>query len=339
MKKVILMLVLAVTLAIVPIVEADTILTRSAKSIRGVKIVSFKKAKLEIIRKDGKRSNIPYYDIALIRVDGKPGLNRAEQLLMRKSYELAAREYHKVAKDKTWISIWSRVRWMNTIAKTNNVRKVAKIYIDLANQIPSWVITVAPTRRNIKADKFQLASVGRMLIDARDKSSSAKTREALVKFYKQLGCEEKLPPAPKRQIGLNVKKMDQPGPWFDRWAKEKLNKGKADEVMEVADNLFKKSNRRNLPILLYWQGRAMFSKSQFDNAGIKFVRVVIEFPASEYAPFALFYAGRSAEKAGRIEYAQKLYQELVGKFTHSNDFKVMDIIEKAREAVEEMTKD
>ncbi len=332
---------MALNLTAVTFAGADTILTRTARSIRSVKIVSFKRAKLEAISKDGKRREVSYYDIALVRVDGQPGLNRAEQLLMRKSYSRAAEEYQKIekniAKNKSWMILWVKVRLMNALAKTNKIDQVAKAYIDLAGQIPDWVISVAPTRRSIRAGKFQLAGIGRMLIDARDKSNSAKTREALVKFYKQLGCAEKLPPVPRRRLTLNVSKMDQPGPWLDKWAKDEIEKGKDGKVMAVLNNLFKKSNRRNLPVLLYWQGRTMFAQSQFDEAGIKFMRVAIEFPASQYTPFALFYAGRSAEKAGRIGYAKKIYQELVDKFSRSNNFAVINILEKARDALEDMS--
>jgi len=323
--------------------RADTVLTTRAESIRSVKVVAFNRGKLELIDRQGSRELIDYSEIALIRVNGQVRLNRAERLLMQKQFEKSAGEYQKVVNNisskKSWITVWSKVRLMNILARLGRVRRMAELYIELANTIPDWVISVAPTRREAKIDKKQLRQIARILIVARSKSESTKVREAIAKFYKRLGCQEKLPAEQKKglikSIERNIEKLDQPGPWLDKWAEKKLKDGKLVEIYKVTDRLFKTSFRRNLPAVLYWQGRTLLADEKYDEAGLKLIRVAIEFPSSRYTPAAMFYAGRAAELAGKIKYARRIWKELIDNYSASSDFNIINFVEKARDALED----
>ncbi len=318
----------------------DTVLLMMAKSIRGVKIVSFKQAKLEVIDKQGNRQIIPYSDIAIIRVDGQATLNKAERLNLQGRFEEAEYAYQRVLNNvsskKRWISVWVRVKLMNIFAKLGQARRMTEMYIELAKIIPNWVITVSPTRREAKISDKQIQGIARMLISAREKSESIKIREALAKFYKRMGCEHKLPKLRPKTIGTieqNIDKIEQAGPWLEQWVENKLKNGNIKEAYNVTNRLFKSSFRRNLPVVLYCQGRILLADEKYDRAGLKLMRVAIEFPSSRYAPAALFYAGQAAELAGRMKYAKEIRRELINNYSSSTDFTVIDFVEKAHEAL------
>ncbi len=321
---------------------ADTILLSMAKSIRGVKIVAFKQAKLETIDKNGNRQVFPYSDIAIIRVDGKPHLNKAEMMFLQGKFELAATEYQKVinnvSEKKRWIKIWARVKLMNIFAKLGNARRMTETYIELAKTIPDWVIMIAPTRREAKLSKKQIAIVARILAAERQKSKSTKVREAIAKFYKRMGCVRKLPTDSYRKISesiADVNKATQAGPWLVKWVQQQLSNGNIKKAYEVTNRLFKTSFRRNLPVVLYCQGRILLADEKYDQAGLKLIRLAIEFPSSQYTPAALFYAGKAAELAGRMEYAKKIWKELIDNYSSSMDFKIIDFVEKAHDALKD----
>ncbi len=343
MKKYVIAIMVIPAMLISAELYADTVFLTTSKSIRSVKVVAFNRGKLEVLDSKGARQLIDYPEVALVRVNGNAKLYRAERLFMQKRFEDSASEYQKIVNSasskKSWIAIWSQVRLMHIFARLGKVRRMAEIYINLAKIIPDWVINVAPTRREAKISKTQLRQIARMLIAARSKSDSTKTREAIVKFYKRLGCQEKLPPEEKKglikSIEKNIEKLDQPGPWLDKWAEKKLKDGKLSEIYKVTDRLFKTSFRRNLPAVLYWQGRTLLADEKYDEAGLKLMRIAIEFPSSRYTPAALYYAGRAAELGGKINYAKRIWKELIDNYSASTDFTIIGFVEKARDALED----
>jgi hypothetical protein len=212
-------------------------------------------------------------------------------------------------------------------------------YIDLARQIPDWIIQVAPARKNIKVSDSQLELAARTLLQARDESGSGKVREALGKFYQRLARDRNLPAAKDtKAMGLEEKdleKFDQPGPWLDSWAEGKIKSGNSDSVLRVTRRLFSSALRRNLPAVFYWQGRGHLAKGESDQAAMNLLETAIEFPSSPYAPPALFWAARAATETGRYDYAKKLRMELIDNFANSNDYTVIQLVEKARDLLHE----
>jgi hypothetical protein len=63
------------------------------------------------------------------------------------------------------------------------------------------------------------------------------------------------------------------------------------------------------------------------------LRVAIEFPFSEYVPQSLFHAAQAAEQAGRSDCAKKIRMELIDIFNNSNDYRVIQLVEQARDAL------
>lgn len=332
-----------VTFLAVP-AAADTVHLRSAQSIRNVRIVAFKQGRLETIDvKRGDRRLFEYSEIALIRVDGQPNLNEAEKLLAARQTGSVVKEYEsalaKAPAKGGWIPVWVKVRLMALFAAQGQIDRVVDTYIDLAGQIPDWVILVAPAQSDLKAPAAQREAAARRLVQAREASNSAKTREALAKFYQRLGGDRVLPPAKDTQVvGADVRdveKFDQPGPWLDAWAEEKIKSGNADAVLRVTGRLFGSALRRNLPAVFYWQGRARLEKRDYDAAALDFLEVAIEFPAGAYAPAALFYAAQAAAATGRTGYAERLQRELIDTFAGSNDYTVIQLVEQARDSLSE----
>jgi tetratricopeptide (TPR) repeat protein len=324
----------------VELVRADTVFLKSSDSARGVTVVAFDQGHLEALdSKKGTRYRFKYDDIACLRIDGEPDLNDGEKWLRLKDFDQAVQAYRKalgrIASKKSWLKTWSQIRLMNLLARQGRIDEATEIYIDLAERIPDWVITVAPTPKDFKADPQTLDRAGAKLVSARDETKSAKVREALAKFYQLLGCEKKLPAAkPVKPAGVDEKdfeKLDQPGPWLDAWAEEKITAGDPDPVLRVVDRLFKTSLRRNLPAIFYWRGRAQLAKQNFDDAGLNFLRAAIEFPASSYTPESLLRAGQSANQAGHFDYAKKIWQELIDNFSNSNDYRIIQLVEQARD--------
>jgi tetratricopeptide (TPR) repeat protein len=321
---------------------ADTIFLKSAdESIRGVKIVSFNQGRLEGLSKQGTRSTIKYDDIAIIRVDGLVDLNAGEKFLTIRQDDQAIDAYRKALKQtagkNAWTNLWIRVRLMRLYAAQGQIDESTEIYIDLAREIPEWILTVAPKQSEIRSTPDMLERAGAMLVKARDEISSGKVREALAKFYERLGCKQSLPEArPVVKAGADVKdfeSFDQPGPWLDAWAEKKVNADDPVAVLGVVTRLYATSFRRNLPAVFYWRGRAELSAKDFDHATLSFLRVAIEFPFSEYVPQSLFFAAQSAEQAGRSEYAKKIRIELIDTFSNSNDYRVIQLVEQARDSL------
>ncbi len=337
--------VILILLSITISAFADTVHLRSAdSSIRQVKIISFRQARVEAIdTKTGQRRFIDFGEIALVRVDGQPELNEAEKWGTAKQYDQAAGAYQKALKKSSgkgsWIPVWTKARLMNLYAALGQADRMVEMYVDLARQIPDWVIQVAPARKDIKVSDSQLELAARNLLQARDESGSGKVREALGKFYQRLNRDRKLPPAKDtKAMGLaetDLEKFDQPGPWLDSWAEEKIKSGSADSVLRVTQRLYFSSLRRNLPAVFYWQGRGHAAKGEYDLAALDLLETAIEFPSSSYAPPALFWAARAAAETGRYDYARKLRLELIDNFSGSNDYTVIQLVEKARDFLHE----
>ncbi|NLE28287.1 MAG: hypothetical protein GX629_01295 [Phycisphaerae bacterium] len=343
MKRTTLFLILGV-LGWATLAGADTIFLKSAQeSIRGVRIVAFKQGRLEGLDKQGGRRTIMYDDIAIIRVDGQVELNSGEKFLSLRQYDQAIASYRQALTQKTgkagWRNLWIRVRLMSLYASRGQVDASAEIYIDLAKEIPEWVLTVAPTQGEIRNEPVALERAGGMLVKARDESRSGKVREALAKFYERLGCRQALPEARPIQSAeveeKDFEKFDQPGSWLDVWAEKKVGVGDSASVLRVTQRLYTTSFRRNLPAVFYWRGRAELGAGDFDHAALSFLRVAIEFPTSSYVPEALFYAAQAAEQAGRSGYARSIRSELIDTFNSSNDYRVIQLVEQARELLNE----
>ncbi len=332
------------TLAITAATQADTIHLRSAPSLRFIKVVAFKDARIEAISStDGQRKTIDYGDIALIRVDGQPDLNEAERLLFAKQFDRAIQAFQKTL-DKTpsresWVCVWSETRLMNLLAGQKKVDRATEIYIRLARQIPDWVILVAPDKKDLKGTEAELSAAAEKILQARDDCKIPKVRDALGKFYQRFGRERPLPALKSIQAAEmkenDLDRYDQPGPWLDSWADDKIKAGKPDAVLRITERLAKSALRRNLPAVFYWQGRALLAKRDCDNAALKFLEIIVEFPSNAYAPQALFHAARAAKEAGRSNYARTLWQELIDNFANTNDYAVIQLVEQARDALRE----
>jgi tetratricopeptide (TPR) repeat protein len=331
-------------LAWLNVAGADTIFLKSAQdSIRGIKIVSFKQGRLEGLEKQGERKDVKYEDIAILRVDGQVELNAGEKFLTIRQYDQAIASYRKAlirkAGKNSWMDLWVRVRLMNLYANQGKADEATQMYINLAKEIPDWALAVAPKQGDIKGDAAALERAGTMLVKARDENTSTKVRETLAKFYERLGCKQALPEAkPVAVAGTDEKDFetfDQPGPWLDGWAEKKVKSDDAAAVLRVTGRLYTTSLRRNLPAVFYWRGRAELAGRDFDHAALSFLRVAIEFPASSYVPEALFYASQAAEQAGRSEYAKKIRMELIDTYNNSNDYRVIQLVEQARDLLSE----
>jgi TolA-binding protein len=323
---------------------ADTIHLRSAPSIRFIKVAAFKEGRLETISStNGQRKMIDYAEIALIRVDSQPDLNEAERLVFAKQYDRAIKEYQKAIEKapskNSWIVVWSQVRMMNLLACQGQIERAVEMFITLSRQIPDWVMVVTPTREGMKGTESQLNAAAENLVQARDECKSPKTRDVLGKFYQRFGRERPLPALKAINAAemdeKNLERFDQPGPWLDSWAEEKIKTGKVEMVERVTKRLFTTALRRNLPAVFYWQGRALMTKGEDDDAALAFLEIVVEFPSSSYAAQAIFYSAKMATETGRTVYAQRLWQELIDNFSNSNDYAVIQLVEKSRDALHE----
>jgi len=307
--------------------------------VRGVTVLDFKQGQLEVLEKSGTRKTFSYEDVACLRIDGEPDLNDGEKLLRMKNWNEAAKAYRKsmtrANSSKKWVHIWSQVRLMNLLAREGMIEEASEVYIDLAGKIPQWVLSISPTQKDFQATTAAMDRAGAKLVQARDQNKSVQVREAIAKFYQRIGCEKRLPEAkPVVSAGKDEKdfeKYDQPGPWLDGWAEAKIKANQSEVVLKVVNRLSDTSLRRNLPAILYWQGKVYFSRQEYDKAGLNFLRVAIEFPSSTYTPDALLQAGRAANLSGHLNYAKRIWQELIDNFANSNDYRIIQMVEEARD--------
>jgi len=317
---------------------ADTVYTRLARSHRNVKIIAFKQARLIVLdNKTGERQTFDFERIAAIRVDGRATLNRAERFLMVKEYAKAIDAY-QVALTKTsgaWEKIWIKVRLLRLLAARKQIERAAEIYVALANEIPRWVIQVAPMKREISAEPDQLRKAATRLVQARKQSTTTVSREALTRFLERLGYDQPLPEAEQRPKGEiseeELLSFRRPGVWLDTWAEKKLKAREFDLLVKITDQLFDDAVRADLPGIIYWQGRVLSATRKYDAAALRLLRVGIEFPRSKYAPYALHHAAEALARKGRVVYAQKVRRELLERYGASHDLMVLQLIDEARE--------
>jgi len=336
-------MILVIVLLSIPAV-ADTVHLKSAESVRQVKILDFKDARLEAVdRTTGQRKVVPFADIAAVKVDGRPDLNEAETQLALRRNDQAMEAYRKLQKSTAtaggWMRIWVRVRLLNLYAARGEPDRVVETFAELAKLIPDWVIQVSPTARDLKGPEADLAKAARRLAEIRNETKSDRVRQAMTKFLPRLGQDKPLPPPKDPKVASldekGLEQFDQPGVWLDTWAPGRLKAGQTDAVIRAAQRLYPLSLRRNLPVLMYWHGRALQAKGEHDSAALTLMQMVIEFPAGPYAPGGLFYAGQAASEAGRIEYARKLWRELIDAYSNSNDFQVIQLVEQARDLLQD----
>ncbi len=69
-----------------------------------------------------------------------------------------------------------------------------------------------------------------------------------------------------------------------------------------------------------------FNRGDFEDAAREFKTLVAEYPDSEYAPDAQYYAGRSYEEIGKYYPAFKQYQEVAERYPFSD--KLSDVVER-----------
>lgn len=69
-----------------------------------------------------------------------------------------------------------------------------------------------------------------------------------------------------------------------------------------------------------------FNRGDFEDAAREFKSLVAEYPDSEYAPDAQYYAGRSYEESGKYYPAFKQYQEVAERYPFSD--KLRDVVER-----------
>lgn len=331
---------IVLTVAVVlPVASADTILTRRAESIRSVKIIGFNQARLEAVFADtGRRQAFEFDRIAVIRVDGKAALNRAEKLVRLKQPNQAIDAY-QVALTKasaTWEKTWINVRLFRLLARKGQLERAAAIYIDLARQIGDWAVHIVPAAEDLVGDSGRKRAAAAKLLEARNVSTSGKTREALNRLLERLGYGQ--PPSgthlPVHEITEQERiRFSRPGPSLDGWAERQLQAGRTDVIAQKTDRLYDTAVRADLPAILYWQGRVLLAKRQHDAAALKCLRVAIEFPKSRYAPYALFYAAEALTKGTRQDYATNVRRELIAKHDNSPDLIIAQRVDEAKEKV------
>ena len=311
----------------------DTIHTRGARSHRDLQIVDFAQGKLGTVEtRTGNREQWSLDEIALIRVDDNPVLNDAERLLGLEHHAEAIETY-QTALDRAsakWQITWIKVRLLNLLAGQGQLGQAVRVYIDLAETIPDWLIQAAPTRDRIMADNQQLSQAITVLTAARMKTSSSQAQSTLNRFIERLGGTKnradghEAPPIEPSEA--DVPSDGRPGLWLDDFAEQRLKTGKFAPIASATDQLLKTAVRADLPAVLYWRGRALFGQGETDAAALALLRVAIEFPRSKYAPRALFYAVDALLRGNRREYAEQIRSELVDRYANSEDAEVSRLV-------------
>lgn len=311
--------------------RADTVILKDSTAIKGVNIIGFKGGRLELLFASGRREMLDCGNIAIIRVDSNPRLNRAERLLYLKRYDESYKEYKGLEVGKnSWMAIWAKLRLAYIAALEEKVDEFARIYSELAYRIGDDVVLLAPLDVLLGWSERNKEKLGRLLLSMSESSTAEKHHNALYKLYKRMGFAGELKPL-QAELEFNPYKMDQPGEWLDKWAKKSLEEGKIDQLKDLIEQLYPRSFRKNLPYLLYWRGMLRYELADYDRAALDFLRIVVEFPSSDYTPKALYYASLSAEAAEKPNYAIRLLNELIERYSNSVDFSILNILDKAEE--------
>jgi len=355
------------------ICPADTIHCKSARTHKDVRIVDFRNGSLMALDRIGQRINVDWNQIAVIKVDGVDNLNLAERSLAADRMQQAQQYYQKflAGKTRTWQRIWANARLLNLHAQAGRLEEMARNYCTLVAAVPRWAIKLTPNVTTLATHDRSAAKAIVLLREAEKaqqeslaRQSVRKLRVRMEKFFGQapttpvkeepqqaqpIEIPEPAAPPPQQPPPTvtppqpTVTPPNQPyqrtavsyGLPFDKWAAENLKVNNAQAVLSAVNEKLPTAMRGRLPQLLFWRGRVVYAQDKLRLAALDFMRVVIEFPTSEYTAAAMYYAARCLLEDGQKRPANDLLNNLLEDYAENGDQRTRNILRAARRPMQD----
>ena len=303
---------------------ADRILTTKRIGVNG-KITGLS-AEGIIIETDGQKRAIPVQEIAKIRADAYPDLEKAEDAYAQgmagnpQGYVEAERMYRELVRASSapqWLRLLVQVRLYRVYAESGRVPDALDAYLELARGGPNLVAGLklpAPREDAHGANEAMLKKVEDALRAAAGKPYAAELQSLRLNLTMLAGKPEEImpllepmlasPDEPTRQAAMlkQVEVLFAAGKFDD--AAAKLDANGPALVQEHPDDI------------AFWRARILKERGKNMEAALEFMRLPILYPRDKVRTAeALWWAGQAMEaaKAPKDE-TQKVYEEAVDRY-------------------------
>lgn len=293
-------------------------------------------------------------DLALVKLTGEEGFNRAEELLAAGRYAEAAKAYSAAGKvtGTAWKRTLIRYRRMSAAEAAGAIDEAIRLWLVLADEARGvkGVLELRPRKLAPKASQANERAIALLNAKAaRVKAKPYRTAilEALVDVYERQGRLVEAQALQARLAGRTTRPGARngggPSPGADgrpgasanaglRLAGLLLKRDQFEKVVSTVEPTLKRLEAADLPSALYMLGRAQLelAKRRKDKkaardlsleGGLNLMRVVVFFGGAGEAPYALLLAGQANENLGNFAAARAAYSTVISRFSASSSAK------------------
>jgi tetratricopeptide (TPR) repeat protein len=316
---------MAAVLMLAAAAQADRILTQKRIGING-EITGLAADGLVITDADGNKKSVALGDIARIKSDKFPDLEKAEDDYAKgvagdaKSLASAERLYRGMMAPGApqWLRVLVQSRMFKLYADSGRSVEALDAFLELARAQPRLAVGLklpAPAEEAHEANQKMLAKVGEALKTAGAQPYASELRNLQVALLMYEGKPEEvlqlLPPllkSPDEKTRLNA---------ILKQVELLIASGHADEASRVLEANAAALEPSHPDDVLFWRGRLLKEKGKNMEAALEFMRVAILYPAVDKnrTAEALHMAGQAMEAArAPKDEVRKVYNEAVAKY-------------------------
>ena len=304
--------------------RADRIHTAKRIGING-KITGFAAGGI-VIDSDGNKQTIPMLDIAKVKADAYPDLERAEDAYAQgqagkpQGYVEAERLYRQMTATTTapqWLCVLVQCRMYRFYADSGRVPEALDAFLELARGGPNLVtgLKLPPPREDAtEANKVMLKKVEDALRAAAGKPYAAELQSFRASLAVLVGKPEDMEAVLEPLLASPDEKIRQTA--MLKQIELLVGAGKFDEAAAKLDANGPALVQEHPDDIIFWRGRILKERNQNMEAALEFMRLPILYPRDKaLTAEALWWAGQAMEaaKAPKDE-VQKVYGEAVARY-------------------------
>jgi TolA-binding protein len=287
----------------------------------------------------------PLSDLTALELSGQEAVNQAERLLQEGKPAEAAAAYAALLKSGPlgWRKALARYRLLAAQEAAGQIDEAVRLWLEVCDESASpghlalrpKKLPAAGSAANDKAiallaakaakgetNKAYLRSLQQLLLDLYERQGKLDQAQALAAQMASETATQPSPgrgPAPATPAGGDLQL---------RQAGLALKKGDYAEVVGLVEGRLAGFSAADLPAALYFLGRAEMELAGKETnadiacetllrAGLNLMRVVANFPDSQYAPEALYSAGELNQRLGNRAAAKAAYEAVVKRYGQS----------------------
>jgi len=275
-------------------------------------------------------------EVTLILIDGQASFNDAEKLLAAGKYAEAADKYDGAARaaDKAWLKELIRYRRLSALSGAGKVGDAVELWLGLVSDsgASAKVIALAPTKPGAKGsqdNKKAISLLEQKLASEKSKPLVAAMQALLLKLYGQED-DPKAGELAANMTGGEPSPVPQPGDKRTSGSlaghllavETLLKNGRASLALRRVEERLRDYSPSELPRALLLAGRARLAihetgkdREVLLEAGLNLMTIVVHFPQTTEAAWAMFHSGEVNEKLGNLSAARKAYEAVLTRYS------------------------